>query len=130
MKNDEDTDDSTPTLLVIREEEIFEEVTAKIKKGKTSPPKQFTEDTILSAIETAGQNEDVDKEFCGIGTPATRAGVLERLIAINLLERKSNKKTKYLVLTDKGNTLITILPESIDSPLVTAQWEEKLKCIE
>ncbi|WP_317854381.1 DNA topoisomerase [Chakrabartyella piscis] len=81
-------------------------------------------------MENAGRDEDIEKEFCGIGTPATRAGVLEKLVNIKLLERKGDKKTKYLVPTDKGTALITILPESIASPLTTATWEEKLKCIE
>lgn len=130
LKNDDDNAESLTPLPIMGEGEILENVTATIKDGKTTPPKQFTEDSILSAMETAGQDENIDKEFCGIGTPATRAGVIEKLIAINLLERKGDKKTKYLVPTDKGNALITILPEAIASPLMTAQWEEKLKSIE
>ena len=117
-------------LPLMAEGEVLDISSSEIKVGKTSPPKQFTEDTILSAMENAGRNEDVEKEFCGIGTPATRAGVLEKLVNIKLLERKGDKKTKYLVPTDKGTALITILPESIASPLTTATWEEKLKCIE
>ena len=81
-------------------------------------------------MENTGKEENIEKEFCGIGTPATRSGIIEKLISINLLERKGDKKTKYLVPTDKGNALITILPESIGSPLTTAEWEKKLKAIE
>ncbi|MGL5254030.1 MAG: DNA topoisomerase 3 [Brevinema sp.] len=121
--------EETP-LPLMAEGEVLDISSSEIKVGKTSPPKQFTEDTILSAMENAGRDEDVEKEFCGIGTPATRAGVLEKLVNIKLLERKGDKKTKYLVPTDKGTALITILPESIASPLTTATWEEKLKCIE
>lgn len=117
-------------LPLIAEGEVLKNFKAEIKEGKTSPPKQFTEDTLLSSMETTGKEENIDKEFCGIGTPATRAGIIEKLININLLERKGDKKTKYLVPTDKGNALITILPESIQSPLTTAEWEEKLKAIE
>ena len=125
-----DTQDKDTTLPPKVEGEVIENMVAKMKEGKTSPPKHYTEDTLLSAMETAGQNEDVEKEFCGLGTPATRAGVLEKLVSINLLERKGDKKTKYLIPTDKGISLITILPEVIQSPLMTAEWEEKLKNIE
>lgn len=128
LKNDNKQEENPLPLMA--EGEVLDITSSEIKIGKTSPPKQFTEDTILSAMENAGGDEDVEKEFYGIGTPATRAGVLEKLVNINLLERKGDKKTKYLVPTDKGTALITILPESIASPLTTATWEEKLKCIE
>lgn len=118
------------SLPLMAEGEVIENCNAEMKEGKTSPPKQFTEDTLLSAMETTGKDENIEKEFCGIGTPATRAGIIEKLISINLLERKGDKKTKYLLPTDKGNALITILPESIQSPLTTAEWEEKLRSIE
>ncbi len=119
-----------PALPLMAEGEVLENFTAQMKEGKTSAPKQFTEDTLLSAMENTGKEENIEKEFCGIGTPATRSGIIEKLISINLLERKGDKKTKYLVPTDKGNALITILPESICSPITTAEWEEKLKAIE
>ena len=128
LKNDDKQEENPLPLMA--EGEVLDITSSEIKVGKTSPPKQFTEDTILSAMENAGRDEDVEKEFCGIGTPATRAGVLEKLVNIKLLERKGDKKTKYLVPTDKGTALITILPESIASPHTTATWEEKLKCIE
>lgn len=122
--------DNATTLPTMAVGDLLDTFQVEIKTGKTAPPKQFTEDTILSAMENAGRDEDIDKEFCGIGTPATRAGVLEKLVKVNLLERKGDKKTKYLIPTDKGTALITILPEVIGSPLTTAQWEEKLKAIE
>ena len=117
-------------LPLIAEGEVFKNFKAEMKEGKTSPPKSFTEDTLLSAMENTGKEENIEKEFCGIGTPATRSGIIEKLINVNLLERKGDKKTKYLVPTDKGNALITILPENIGSPLTTSEWEEKLKAIE
>ena len=118
------------SLPLMAEGEVIENCNAEMKEGKTSPPKQFTEDTLLSAMETTGKDENIEKEFCGIGTPATRAGIIEKLISVNLLERKGDRKTKYLLPTDKGNALITILPESIQSPMTTAEWEKKLKSIE
>lgn len=102
---------------------------ATIKEGKTSPPKHFTDDTLLSAMENAN-NAIEDAERKGIGTPATRAGILEKLIKTGLAERKGEKKTRYFIPTQKGSSLITILPEAIKSAQLTAEWEEQLKQIE
>lgn len=102
---------------------------ATIKEGKTSPPKHFTDDTLLSAMENAN-NAIEDAERKGIGTPATRAGILEKLIKTGLAERKGEKKTKNFIPTQKGSSLITILPEAIKSAQLTAEWEEQLKQIE
>lgn len=108
----------------------LEQTAIKIKEGKTSPPKQYTEDTILSAMERAGREEEIEQEFCGIGTPATRSSILEKLVSVNLLQRQGKGKTQSLVPTEKGHALITILPESVQSPLMTSDWEQKLKEIE
>ena len=102
---------------------------SSIKEGKTSPPKNFTDDTLLSAMENAN-NAEVDTDMKGIGTPATRAGIMEKLIKTGLVERKGDKKIKYFIPTHKGIALVTVLPEDIQSPLLTAEWEEKLKEIE
>lgn len=102
---------------------------AEIKEGKTSPPKPFTDDTLLSSMENANKAE-TDAERKGIGTPATRAGILEKLIKSGLAERKGDKKVKYFTATHKGTALITVLPEQVQSPLMTAEWEEKLKLVE
>ncbi len=110
--------------------EVMELDEATIWEGHTSPPKQFTEDTLLSAMERAGREEEVEAEFCGIGTPATRAATLEKLVAVNLMARQGTGKNQKLVPTAKGHALITILPDSVKSPLMTADWEEKLKAIE
>lgn len=104
-------------------------IKADIKEGKTSPPKDYTDDTLLSAMENANNAQD-DTERKGIGTPATRAGIMEKLIKIGLVERKGDKKVKRFIPTHKGIALITVLPEEIQSPLLTAEWEEKLKLIE
>lgn len=100
---------------------------AEIKEGKTTAPKHFTEDTLLSSMETAGA-EDIpeDAERKGLGTPATRAGIIEKLVQKGFMERKGDKKTHYLVSTDKGNALITVMPEQIQSASMTADWEQKL----
>ncbi|MEG0944045.1 MAG: DNA topoisomerase 3 [Angelakisella sp.] len=132
-KPEKDTGDGekTAALPSIDQGKVFSSVKAAIKEGKTTPPKHFTEDTLLSAMETAGiedMPEDVERK--GIGTPATRAGILEKLVKTELAERKGDKKTKYLLPTHKGVSLITILPEAIQSPQLTAEWEEKLKLIE
>lgn len=101
-----------------------------LKKGQTSSPKEFTEDTLLSAMEQSGKKENVEKEFCGIGTPATRASIIEKLVSIGMIERKGNKKTQYLLPTQLGTDLISILPDKLTSPILTAELEEKLSFIE
>ena len=99
----------------------------QIKEGKTTPKKRFTESSLLSAMERAGADEiPDDAERKGLGTPATRAGIIEKLVRIGFLERKGDKKTKYLVPTHKGIALITVMPEAIQSPTMTAEWEQKL----
>ena len=104
---------------------------AELKEGQTSPPKHFTEDTLLYAMETASADsmpEGVERQ--GIGTPATRAATIEKLVQKGFLERKGTKKTKVLLPTDKGKALITVMPEEIQSPEMTADWETKLLRIE
>ena len=104
---------------------------AELKEGQTSPPKHFTEDTLLHSMETASADsmpEDAERQ--GIGTPATRAAIIEKLVAKGFLERKGTKKTKVLLPTDKGKALITVMPEEIQSPEMTADWETKLLQIE
>ena len=104
---------------------------AELKEGQTSPPKSYTEDTLLSAMQAAGADsmpEGVERQ--GIGTPATRAATIEKLVQKGFLERKGTKKTKVLLPTDKGKALITVMPEEIQSPEMTADWETKLLQIE
>ena len=102
-----------------------------LEEGKTKPPARYTEDTLLSAMENAGAKEmPDDAERKGLGTPATRAGILEKLVSSGFVERKKNKKAVSLVPQDIGISLITVLPEQLQSPLLTAEWENMLKEIE
>lgn len=104
---------------------------ASVKEGKTSPPKHFTEDTLLSAMENAGKEDMPDTaERKGLGTPATRAGILEKLASTGFLERKKSKKTVQLMPSRDARSLITVLPEQLQSPLLTAEWEYRLGEIE
>ena len=104
---------------------------AEYKEGKTTAPKSYTEDTILSSMEKAGVDEIPEEaERKGLGTPATRAGIIEKLVRTGFLERRGDKKTKYLVPTHKGEALITVIPEAIQSASMTAEWEQKLLEIE
>ncbi len=125
-KNDEDIIGQVPgkgTRLTIN--------SAKVKEGKTSPPKHFTEDTLLSAMETAGADEIPEEaERKGLGTPATRAATIEKLVQRGFMDRKGDRKAKHLIATDKGNSLVTVMPEQIQSASMTAEWEQKLLAIE
>ena len=102
-----------------------------VKEGKTSPPKHYTEDTLLSAMETAGARDmPDDAERKGLGTPATRAAILEKLVTTGFVERKKAKKAVNLIPSQVGVSLITVLPEQLQSPLLTAEWENRLKQVE
>lgn len=117
-----------PELLI---NDVLKIASVEIKEGKTSPPKHYTEDTLLQSMENAGADEmPEDAERKGLGTPATRASIIEKLVRIGFLERKGDKKTKYLIPTHKGTALVTVMPEQIQSPSMTADWEEKLLLIE
>lgn len=103
---------------------IFNDIESSVTEHFTQPPKQFTEDTLLSAMERAGNDEyDTDEiERKGLGTPATRASIIETLINRNYVERKK----KNLIPTEKGIQLIKIAPEKVKSATLTAEWENKL----
>ena len=104
---------------------------ADVREGKTTPPRRFTEDTLLQAMEASSADEFPEEvERKGIGTPATRAATIEKLVQKGFVERRGDKKTKYLCATAKGTALITVMPEQIQSPSMTADWEEKLLRIE
>ncbi len=123
----EEKDEDETALPDLQKGQEFKKVTSSIREGKTSPPKHYTEDLLLAAMETAGA-EDMpeDAERKGLGTPATRAATLEKLVAAGFVERKK----KQLLPTEKGMNLILVLPENIKSPLLTAEWESKLKQVE
>lgn len=123
IKYDKNTDKSLPA---VSEGESF---TALASKGEhfTSPPKPYTEDTLLSAMERAGnENYGEDTEKKGLSTPATRAATIESLIRNGYVERDGKK----LHATDKGRELIKVVPDEIKSARLTAEWESKLQQIE
>jgi len=107
--------------------QTFEQVSAGLREGFTSPPKPYTEDTLLSAMECAGAKDmPEDAERKGLGTPATRAGIIEKIVKTGCAERKG----RQLRSTQKGVNLIAVLPETVKSPMLTASWEEQLKQVE
>lgn len=118
-------------LPPLNDQMTFLPIKTSIQEGKTSPPRFYTEATLLSAMENAGAGETPDDaERKGLGTPATRAGIIEKLVKTGQIERKKGKKSCVLLPTQKGVSLITVLPEELQSPLLTAEWEQKLKQIE
>ena len=133
MKNvlEPDKDDADKTLPDLTKGQSLPVSDAVLKEGETSPPKHFTEDTLLSAMETAGKDDmPEDAERQGLGTPATRAGILEKLVSTGFLERKKSKKTVQLMPSHDAVSLITVLPEQLQLPLLTAEWESRLGEIE
>lgn len=120
-------DEPERSLPSLNEKDILSSVDASVTEHYTSPPKPYTEDSLLSAMETAGNAEfDDDTEKKGLGTPATRAGIIEKLVKGGFVERKG----KSLVPTKDGNILVCVLPEQITSPSMTAEWENTLMQIE
>ena len=122
---------SGTSLSELAEGQAMPVTKAAVKAGKTSPPKPYTEDTLLAAMEAAGAKDmPEDAERRGIGTPATRAATIEKLVASGFAERRKVKKVTQLVPTHAGIALITVLPEQLQSPQLTAEWEHRLKQIE
>ena len=122
-----DKEEPEKVLPAVNENDIISPVSASVTEHYTTPPKQYTEDTLLSAMETAGNDAfDEDTEKKGLGTPATRAGIIEKLVKSGFIERKG----KSLVPTKDGNNLVCVLPEQITSPSMTAEWENTLMQIE
>ena len=123
---DEDAPELARELPEITEGQTFDPVKASITEHFTTPPKPYTEDTLLSAMERAGA-EDMpeDAERQGLGTPATRASILEKLVQMGFVERKG----KQLLPTKDGHNLVCVLPEVLTSPQLTAEWETKLTAI-
>ena len=120
-------DETEPIALPnFTEGQTFDQVDASVTEHFTAPPKAYTEDTLLAAMETAGK-EDMpeDAERKGLGTPATRAAILEKLVAAGFVERRG----KSLVPTKAGINLVTVLPDTLTSPMLTAEWEQKLTAI-
>ncbi len=119
------------TLPELKENGEYPVKSVSLKEGTTTPPAHFTEDSLLHAMETAGKEEmPEDAERKGLGTPATRAAILEKLIRNGFVERKKSKKSVNLIPTHTAFSLITVLPEQLKSPLLTAEWEYRLKQVE
>ena len=120
-------DEAEPTALPnFTEGQTFDQVDASVTEHFTTPPKAYTEDTLLAAMETAGKDDmPEDAERKGLGTPATRAAILEKLVAAGFVERRG----KSLVPTKAGINLVTVLPDTLTSPMLTAEWEQKLTAI-
>ena len=127
MKNAEpDNDNESKALPELTEGQKLPVAGAAVKEGKTTPPKHYTEDTLLSAMETAGKDEmPEDAERKGLGTPATRASILEKLVQMGFVERRG----KQLLPTKDGHNLACVLPDVLTSPQLTAQWETELTAI-
>ena len=121
-EQDEDAEPET-VLPPLAEGQTFDNPAAEISERYTQPPKAFTEDTLLSAMESAGKEDTPeDAERKGLGTTATRAGIIEKLISAGFAERKGKK----LIPTKDGYNLVAILPDSLTSPQLTAEWETRL----
>ncbi len=119
------------TIPTIEQGQQITDFVAYLEEKETTPPKRFTEDTLLSAMENASNEdykeldvEDIEKK--GLGTPATRASIIESLVTNGYIERKG----KSLIPTEKGLNTIKIVDERLKSPKLTANWEIKLQQIE
>ena len=123
LKEKPEDEDSESVLPDLTEGQVFEPVAASVTEHFTSPPKPYTEDTLLSAMENAGKEDMPDEaERKGLGTPATRAAIIEKLVSGGFVERKG----KNLIPTKAGVNLVTVLPELLTSPKLTADWEQRL----
>ena len=127
LKNKPETDDADSdtekTLPPFTEGQTFENPTATVTEHDTTPPKPHNEASLLSAMERAGSEDtDPDTETQGLGTPATRAAVIEKLVKGGFVERKG----KQLLPTKDGINLVCVLPDTLTSPQLTAEWENNL----
>lgn len=122
-KPDPEDGETENTLPPFAEGQTFERPAARVTEHDTTPPKPHTEASLLSAMERAGNAEtDPDAERRGLGTPATRAAVIEKLVSAGFAERKG----KQLLPTKDGNNLVAVLPDTLTSPQLTAEWENAL----
>ena len=125
--DEELADDEVKALPELTQGQTFSGVTAAKQEHWTAPPRPYTEATLLSAMERAGNDEyDEDTEKKGLGTPATRAGIIEELVKNEYIQRKG----KQITATEKGVKLISVVPDEVKSPKLTAEWEMQLQQIE
>lgn len=126
--DDEESDKPSGVLPPLSEGAEVPVKSVKQLEHKTTPPKRYTEDMLLSAMERAGSDsysDDDDVEKKGLGTPATRAAIIETLVKRQYVERRG----KQLIPTDKGIRVIDVVPEKVKSPAMTAEWESTLQKI-
>lgn len=116
-----DADRSEDVFCITKGEAIT--VSSELKEGYTAPPKAYKEDTLLSSMEIAGAADTTDDaERKGLGTPSTRAAIIEKLVQTGFAERKG----KSIVATHNGISLVSVLPEKLTSPVLTSDWENNL----
>ncbi len=121
-----DKDDEDVTMPVIMEHMVIENPEISVVEGETKPPKHYTEDSLLKAMEKAGAEDMADDvERKGLGTPATRADIIEKLVKDGYVRREK----KQMIPTAEGMKLIAMLPDAIKSPQMTADWENSLSLI-
>lgn len=131
QKCKDDTEEDVETLA-LTEGQVIERPVSEVSEHFTQPPKHFTEDTLLSAMERAGQRDaapnsdfvgdDIFPQRNGFGTPATRASIIEKLTKSGFVKREK----KNLIVTDNGTDLISVMPDIIKSASMTADWENAL----
>lgn len=123
VEPEKDKDKDVPLPKKMDQGTVLPVVRAEKKHGFTSPPKVYTEDTLLSAMETAGNKEfEKDTEKKGLGTPATRAAILEKLVSSGYVQRKG----KQMIPTEDGVAAIRNIPDYLKSASMTAEWENDL----
>ena len=123
LKGKSEDGEDEAALPELAEGQAFDRPAASVSEHYTTPPKPYTEDTLLSAMESAGKEDMPDgAERKGLGTPATRAAMIEKLLSAGFMERKG----KSLIPTKDGVNLCVILPDMLKSPLLTAEWESRL----
>lgn len=125
-KPEDDESNSNNIIPDLKENDTIDNIIITSKKMYTKPPKPYTEDTLLSAMENAIktiENENFKKSNASLGTPATRAGIIEKIISTGFIERNN----KNLIPTQKAYDLIAIVPEKVKSPELTAEWEKLLE---
>ncbi|MCM1529763.1 MAG: DNA topoisomerase 3 [Alistipes sp.] len=129
LKGENEVPEKETALPELFEGQKFEHASSTVTSGYTTPPKAYTEDTLLKAMETAGntdydENSDVEKK--GLGTPATRADIIENLVKRGYIVREKKKVTA----SEKGIHLIEVVPDEVKSAKLTADWETTLQHIE
>ena len=126
LKEKPEDEDGGADFPELTDGQTYDNVSAEITEHYTQPPKPFTEDTLLSAMENAGKADMPDEAVRkGLGTSATRAAIIEKLVSAGFVERKG----KNIIPTKAGMNLVTILPEPLTSPMLTAEWEQRLTSI-